>query len=75
MRPRCAVGKDSSGRYRDGSVGPRGFPGAPLSAGELFDIFSNHQHSLFDQCLRLDSSQEQPWRIVGWRPQKASVYA
>jgi len=27
--------------YRDGSVGPRGFPGAPLSAGELFDIFSN----------------------------------
>jgi len=32
---------DSSGRYRDGSAGPRGFPGDPLSAGELFDIFSN----------------------------------
>ena len=39
LKYRCR--KDSSRRYRDGSVGPRGFPGAPLSAGELFDIFSN----------------------------------
>ncbi len=43
---------------------------------ESFSIsFPIRQPSLFYQRHCLDSSQERPWHIVGWRPREASVYA
>jgi len=47
----------------------------PCQQESLSKSYPIHQRSLLDQHHCLDSSQERPWRIVGWQSLEASVHA